>query len=55
MPRQLITIMISGYEQYCSGGLARRLLAQFKVALEGMVSQPAQQLEDLLRLVEIEA
>ena len=52
---QELALTISGYQCYCTGNMASRLLQQIKTAFEGMVADPTQQLKDLLRLIEREA
>ncbi len=50
-PFQQLTMMVSGYQRYCSPDLASQLLQQLKTVLEAMVANPTQRLRELIQVV----
>jgi hypothetical protein len=49
---QQFTMMVSGYECYCTTSMALRLLQQLKTILLSIVAHPTQRLGELMRLAE---
>jgi hypothetical protein len=52
-PFQRLVMMISGYERYCTSGVAMHLLEEMRKVLEQMVADPTQPLKELLRMIKV--